>query len=109
MTGQYDMLETVFAMVVFGLAAAGLTGIVRSLPWPKSWKKRKPLNCMYCLTSWCALGILIAQALTSRVLMTGLDEWFLVWMGSSGVGVWILSHTTLFVDVEEEMEKLSRL
>lgn len=42
------------------LWAAALTLIielVRALPFPRTWRTSKPLNCPVCLTSWFVIGI----------------------------------------------------
>lgn len=42
---------------IIPLAFAFLLGIelVRALPWPRSWKQKKPFSCDVCMSSWLAI------------------------------------------------------
>lgn len=46
-------------IALLGLAAAGLALLVRALPWPKSWRDRKPLSCATCMAFWSGLLVLL--------------------------------------------------
>ena len=51
-------METLIRTIGIGLAAGGLAILVRALPWPAGWVKKKPLSCSGCLAFWCALPLL---------------------------------------------------
>ncbi len=67
-------------VLLCGLAAGGLGSLVRALPWPKEWKKRKPLNCAVCCGGWAALAV---------VLPHGWPGYEVV-LGTAAVGAWVV-------------------
>lgn len=37
---------------VYGLALAFAVELTRALPWPRPWRRKKPLACRVCLCGW---------------------------------------------------------
>lgn len=59
------MIDLALRVLLIGLAGAGLGALARALPWPKTWLKRKPLNCGVCVPGhgvW--ISMLIWQGVT---------------------------------------------
>jgi hypothetical protein len=81
------MLDLALAILLTGLAAAGLAGLVRALPLPRAWKVKKPLGCPACLAGH-ASWIAYAYAVVLGVLPWRGVWWFgAFWLSITGVCV----------------------
>lgn len=61
------LLDTVFYALWFTFAVL----FVRALPWPQSWRTRKPLSCNVCLLGWCIIGMALYRGGSLRSLVDG--------------------------------------
>lgn len=89
--------DVLVAMVLHGLAAAGLAALVRASPWPARWLARKPLSCVACMAghaSWVVLGAVWLAGIGNN---GGLTVTVLTWLGSTAVAAVLLAQTGLFV------------
>ena len=54
------LAQALLTVVMLGGASGGCAIFLRALPWPQSWKGRKPLACPACMGGWssfCAGGL----------------------------------------------------
>lgn len=79
------------AVLVLALATGGLAGIVRALPWPKSWRARKPLACSVCMGFWSALVLCVIADFSYQL---GWIELFWLLLSSTGAGAFIVQHAS---------------
>lgn len=57
-------LELVLLLALTQIAAISL---VRALPWPDEWKRRRPLSCDACMGFWTSVGL--------SALLAGITNW----------------------------------
>lgn len=90
-------MNTLIAIATVSFAAAGLAGLIRSLPiWSPAAKARKPLGCVFCMGGWCALFIMVLARITGVREPPGAMEALLIWLGSTGGSALILAQSGIF-------------
>jgi hypothetical protein len=84
-------------IAIFALAAAGIAGLIRALPfWPQAWKAKKPLGCVFCMGGWCALFVMLAADIGDLWTYPGLIAAVLTWLGATGGAALALSQSGVF-------------
>lgn len=91
--GQASYLLTV---ICIGFAAGGAALLVRALPWPRRWKRRKPLSCIACMAGHSA-WIAYLYAIWLDVLRWEGLLWFGgIWLAIAGVSACVLGMSGSF-------------
>ena len=80
-------------VVLFGLAAAGLTAVVRAVEGEANptWLLEKPLSCDLCMAWWSSIAVVIPGALHESL---GFIPAMLAVLGSVGVGLTVTKAAT---------------
>lgn len=79
------------AAVTLGLAAGGLASLLRALPWPTSWRTRKPLVCSACMGGWSAIVLTAYTAYAHHISLS--EALWLVLVGT-GIAAFIVQHAS---------------
>lgn len=94
----YELLKVAF----LGLAATGFGALLKALPWPKTWAKRKPLGCASCVGGWSSLLVYALAVFTDHYQWDGVVCFALDWMVMTGISAWMLSMTGMFATITLE-------
>lgn len=55
---RHELLAILLGSILVGLAAVGITSIVRALS-PEKWLVRKPVGCDLCMSTWSVLTLVV--------------------------------------------------
>lgn len=96
-----------FLMVIcVGLAAGGAALIVRALPLPRRWKRRKPLSCIACMAGHSAWMAYLYAIWLDVLHWEGIFWFGGIWLAIAGVSACVLGLSGSFSGLEGLDESL---
>jgi hypothetical protein len=93
-----------YDFLILGLSSATVALLFRTLPWPAAWKRRKPLSCAVCLSTWSALLVVALSLVADLTILAPYEgdfalagSFLLKWFSSSAIAIIITTYSGIFV------------